>query len=131
MEEYLSYCGYRCDQCPGYHGNIESDEDRRQVQADWVKYYDYKAELEDVECGGCGADTGDGNPNCKVRPCAIEKNVATCAGCGEFACETIQKQMDAIKPIAEKHRDSMPAEDYERYIAPFESEARMKDLRRS
>ncbi|MFC1800373.1 DUF3795 domain-containing protein, partial [Candidatus Eisenbacteria bacterium] len=126
-----SYCGYRCDQCPGYHGNIESDEDRKRVQADWIKYYDHKEELEEVDCKGCKASPGDGNPNCKVRPCAIEKGVATCAACGEFACETIQKQIDAIKPIAAKHRDSMPTDDYERYIAPYESEARLRNLRQS
>ena len=129
MEEVLSYCGYRCDQCPGYHVNIKSDEDRKRVQADWIKYYDHRAELEEVDCMGCKASPGDGNPKCKVRPCAIEKNVATCAECEEFACEIIQKQMDAIKPIAEKHRDSMPAEDFERYIAPYESEKRLRDMR--
>jgi 5-methylcytosine-specific restriction endonuclease McrA len=129
MEELLSYCGYRCDQCPGYHGNIESDEDRKRVQADWVKYYDHKVEVEEVDCRGCKAGLRDGNPNCKVRPCAIEKGVATCAECGDFACETIQKQMDAIKPIAEKHRDSMPVDDIRRYIAPYESEGRLRNLR--
>ena len=129
MEEILSYCGYRCELCPGYHENIESDEDRKRVQADWIKYYDHKAELEEVDCRGCKAGPRDGNPNCKVRPCAKEKDVATCAECDEFACETIQKQMDAIKPIAEKHRDAMPAEDYQRYIAPYESEERLRKLR--
>ena len=78
---------------------------------------------------GCKAGLRDGNPACKVRPCAIEKGVSTCAGCEEFACETIQKQMDAIKPIAEKHRDSMPVDDIRRYIAPYESEGRLRNLR--
>ena len=88
-----------------------------------------KEELEEVDCKGCKAGLRDGNPNCKVRPCAIEKGVVTCAECGEFSCETIRKQMDAIKPIAEKHRDSMPAEDVQRYIAPYESEKRLRRLR--
>ncbi len=129
MEELLSYCGYRCDQCPGYHENIESDEDRKRIQADWVKYYDHKVEAEEIDCQGCKAGLRDGNPNCKVRPCAIEKGVATCAECGEFACETIQKQMDAIKPIAKKHSDTMPAGDYQHYIAPYESEDRLRRFR--
>lgn len=130
MEEVLSYCGYRCDLCPAYHKNLKSDDDRKRVSRDWVKYYDHREEPDNVECRGCSAGVRDGNPNCKVRPCAIEKGVKTCAECDEFACEKIVKQMGAIEPIAEKHRDSMPAEDYERYIAPYLSRPRLQEIKR-
>ena len=129
MEEVLSYCGYRCDLCPAYYENLKSDDDRKRVRDDWIKYYDHRAELEDVDCKGCKSGPRDGNPNCKVRPCAIEKGVKTCADCDEFACEKIVKQMDAIKPIAEKFAGTMPSEDYERYIAPYESEGRLRKLK--
>lgn len=129
MEEMLSYCGYRCDLCPAYYANLRSEEDRKRVSDDWVKYYDHRAEPGEVECKGCKAGVRDGNPNCKVRPCAIEKGVKTCAECDEFACDVIVKQMEAIKPIAEKHRDSMSAEDYQRYIIPYLSEERLRNLR--
>jgi hypothetical protein len=128
MPEILSYCGYRCDLCPAYHENIKSDEDRERVRGDWIKYYNHRAEVEEVDCRGCAAVPRDGNPNCVVRPCAVEKGVATCADCDEFGCERIVKQMKAIVPIAEKHRDSMPPEDYRRYVAPYESEKRLRDL---
>lgn len=130
MREILSYCGYRCDLCPAYRENLKSDEDRARVREDWIKYYDHRVDLDEVDCRGCAAGLKDGNPNCKVRPCAIEKGVATCADCDEFACEKIAKQMNAIEPIAEKHCDSMPPEDYQRYIAPYESEKRLRDLRK-
>lgn len=128
MEEILSFCGYRCDLCPAYCANLRSDEDSKRVSNDWIKYYDHRAEPGEVECKGCRGGVRDGNPDCKVRPCAIQKGVNTCAECDEFACEKIVKQMDAIKPIAEKHRDSMSAEDYQRYIAPYLSEARLRNL---
>jgi hypothetical protein len=129
MVEMLSYCGYRCDLCPAFHGNLNSDEDRKRLSADWVKYYDHHEKPEDVDCKGCRAGVREGNTNCVVRPCAIERGVATCAECDEFACEKIQKQMDAIKPIAEKHGGSMPPGDYDRYVAPYESEERLGKLR--
>jgi hypothetical protein len=129
MGENLSYCGYRCDLCPAYHENLKSDEDRKRVSGDWDKYYDHHEEPENVDCKGCKAGVREGNVNCVVRPCAIEKGVPTCAECGKFACEIIQKQMDAIKPIARKHRDTMPPEDYDRYVAPYESEERLRKLK--
>lgn len=126
MAEILSYCGYRCDLCPAYHENLESDEDRERVREDWIKYYNHEAEIDEVECKGCMAGPREGNPNCQVRPCAIDKGVATCAECSEFACEMIVRQMNAIVPIAEKHAGSMSSEDYQRYIAPYESEKKLR-----
>lgn len=129
MEENLSYCGYRCDLCPAYAGNLKTDEDRERVSRDWAKYYDHHEEPANVECRGCKAGPEEGNSSCKVRPCAIERGVSTCAECDDFGCEVIQKQMDAIKPIAQRHAGTMPPEDFDRYIAPYESEERLRKLR--
>ena len=96
------------------------------MREDWIKFYDHEVESHEVDCRGCKAGPRDGNPNCKVRPCAVEKGVATCAECEAFACEMIVKQMNAILPIAEKHSGSMSPEDYERYVAPYESEKRLR-----
>lgn len=118
MAEVLSYCGYRCDRCPAYHANLTSDDDRKRVQEGWIKYYDHRVEVNEVDCRGCSAGPREGNPDCRVRPCAVEKGLRTCADCDEFACDKIARQMDAIKPIAQKHGEAMPPEDYERYISP-------------
>jgi hypothetical protein len=129
MKEVLAYCGYRCDRCPGYRENLRSPEDKRKVSEAWAKYYDYKIEPEKVTCHGC-LEAGEApNPNCKVRPCAIEKGVRNCAECYDFICEKLRKQIDAIKPIAEKHGQMMPPEDFERYIRPYGSEGRLRRLR--
>jgi hypothetical protein len=128
-EEVLSYCGYRCDLCPAYHKNLRSDDDRERVSRDWLRYYDHAEEPENVECKGCRSGPAEGNPGCRVRPCAMDRDAYTCAECDEFACEKIRRQMDAIKPIAERHRGSMSAADYENYIAPYESEDRLRKMR--
>jgi hypothetical protein len=129
MKEVLSYCGYRCDQCPALRENLKSDDDRRRVSEDWIKYYDLRVDPGDVDCDGCVAAKEAPNPNCKVRPCAIEKGVENCARCGDFICDKLGKQIDGVEPIAEKHAESMPPGDYERYIAPYRSEARLRKLR--
>ncbi|MGD9403217.1 MAG: DUF3795 domain-containing protein [bacterium] len=129
MEERLSYCGYRCDLCPAYVENLKTDEDRERVSRDWAKYYDHHEDPADVDCKGCKAGLEEGNTTCKVRPCAIERGASTCAECGDFACDVLQKQMDAIKPIAQRHAGTMPPEDFERYVAPYKSEERLRNLR--
>lgn len=129
MKEMLSYCGYRCDRCPAYHENLRSDEDRQRVSQAWAKYYDHKVEPHEVDCKGCVKSLEAPNPNCKVRPCAIERGLETCAGCDDFICASLRKQIDAIKPIAEKYAGTMPPEDVERYIRPYQSEERLRKLR--
>ena len=129
MKEILSYCGYRCDLCPAHRGNLKDDDDRRKVSEDWIKYYDLKVEPCEVDCDGCVAASEAPNPNCKVRPCAMERGVENCARCDDFVCEKIRRQIDAVEPIATKHAESMPPEDHERYIAPYRPEARLRKIR--
>jgi hypothetical protein len=128
MRQVLSYCGYRCDRCPAYRENLKSPEGRRKVSEAWAKYYDYRVEPAQVDCDGCPEASEAPNPNCKIRPCAIEKGLPNCAHCSDFICEKLMKQMDAIKPIAERNAQTMPPEDYERYIRPYESEERLRKL---
>ncbi len=129
MKEILGYCGYRCDLCPAYRENLKTPEDRQRVSEAWERYYDYKIDPEKVPCDGCIGACQAPNPNCKVRPCAIGKGVSTCAECDEFICGRLKKQIEAIKPIAEKHGRTMPPEDYQRYIHPYESEERLRRRR--
>ena len=129
MKEVLSYCGYRCDLCPAYKENLESAEDRKKVSGNWRRYYDLEVEPEEVDCLGCLQASEAPNPKCQVRPCAIGRNLRNCAECDDFICRKLRKSIDAIKPIAEKHEGTMPAEDYQKYIYPYESEALLRKLR--
>ena len=130
MTVRLSYCGYRCDLCPSYKRNLQSDADRVRVGEDYRKYYGLEMAPEDIECDGCLGDGDVANPKCPVRPCAISRGVQTCAECEDFACANLRKVMDGIQPIVDKHGESMPREDYDRYIRPFLSEERLEELRR-
>ncbi len=130
MAEVLSYCGYRCDQCPAFRKNLRTPEDRKKVAEGWEKYYDYRIKPEKVDCDGCSAAQEAPNPSCEVRPCAIDRSLRHCAECDDFVCDKLMKQMRAIRWIADSHGPTMPAEDYQRYIAPYESEERLHKLRR-
>lgn len=42
MGEILSKCGYRCDLCPAYTGNIGGEEDRMKVSRDWKRLFGFE-----------------------------------------------------------------------------------------
>ncbi len=128
----LSKCGYRCDLCLAYKGNIEK-EDKRQILSDgWFKYFGFRIEPEDIMCEGC---VSCDNPklidnNCPVRPCVISKDIKNCAYCGEYICEKLLLRIvDYDEKINFDHSD-IPDEDYENIVKPYESKKRLEEIRK-
>ncbi len=130
MAELQGYCGYRCDLCPAYKANLRTREDRERVSRDWKRYFSSKVALEEIGCEGCLKASDTPNKECLVKPCAIDRGVKSCAECNDFVCEKLRARLDAIKPIAERHAQGMPAGDYDRYIRPYEAEERLLKLNR-
>jgi hypothetical protein len=130
MMVLLGYCGYRCDLCPAHKGNLHTYADRVKVSQDFRKYYGIEIEPDGVACDGCLQSRDAPNPNCPVRPCAIERGHKTCVLCKEYGCEKLQQTMNAIRPIAAERAQSMPADDYERDVRPFIIKDRLDELRR-
>ena len=125
MAEVLARCGYRCDLCPGYAGNIQSFEDRQKVSDGWFKYYGFRIEPEQIRCDGCR----DENPHarridgqCKVRTCAIGRGLDTCAKCKERPCQELKDKMVTLSCVVSKSGQPVPKEDYERFVRPYEIE---------
>jgi hypothetical protein len=123
----LSPCGYRCDLCPAYRKNLVSQKDREKVSEAWAGYFGRIVNPDEIQCDGCLESCEAPNPNCRVRPCVLEKKLASCAECDEFICEKLRKQMEAIVPVAEKHSRCMPIADFKEYFRPYISEFWKKD----
>jgi hypothetical protein len=66
--------------------------------------------------GGCG------NPECRIRPCAIEKGVALCGLCPEYPCEKIRGFADHY-PMILKLNDLAREIGLEAWITEMESRA--------
>lgn len=134
MKEKISFCGYRCELCPAYKGNITCEEDRQKVSDGWFKHYGFRIPAEEIYCDGCLADDSS-NPRridseCKVRRCALERKVATCAHCDDFICEKLSEKIINKKKIAERVGGSIADKDYERFVKPYDSTKILEDLRR-
>lgn len=112
----IAFCGISCLDCPAYKATIANDNELRKSVAETWSSDEFPLAAKDVNCLGC-VDLD--NPvmcfvgKCKVRKCAAEKGVGTCASCGDYACEILQevwnhtgdgearKNLDAIRKTME------------------------------
>jgi len=67
-EPVIAYCGINCAVCPD--GRFR------------------------VSCDGCPSTSGRistyASQTCKVRPCALDKNIKNCAYCSSYGCEKLR-----------------------------------------
>lgn len=98
METSIAYCGLICSTCPIHLVTNEPDKSRQKVLRESIaelcfKEYGMDLQPEDItDCDGCRADTGrlfSGCLSCKIRKCAIRKNILNCAFCSDYACEIL------------------------------------------
>jgi hypothetical protein len=82
----LAYCGLYCGACSF---KVAFDEQNRQHLKEMpAKYDQYKnAELE--FCPGCRLDHQRGS--CKIRNCAISKDLTNCGECIDFPCAILKE----------------------------------------
>jgi hypothetical protein len=108
MAKGIAYCGINCDECINGDGKSYAlaegllqnmnkcclDQWQEQVPRD--EEFDYpslkkglKWIAKNMKCDGCKA--GDGDPECKIRKCAVEKDVENCGACAELPCTIIEE----------------------------------------
>lgn len=95
MERIIAYCGLVCTDCQAYIATQANDFEALQRLAERARdeFGVEDATAESSECDGCL--TNDGRQigycaTCEIRACAIERGIANCAYCGEYACETLE-----------------------------------------
>lgn len=134
MKEKISFCGYRCELCPAYNDNITSEEDRQKVSDGWFKYYGFRIPPEEICCDGCLAENCPNprriDPECEVRACALQREVANCAHCDDFMCEKLLKKIIYPKKISERVGGSIPQKDFESFVKPYDGKTILENIRR-
>ena len=134
MKEKTGFCGYRCEMCPAYKDNITGDKDRQKASDGWFKYYGFRIPPEEIYCDGCRAeDSGNPrriDPECEVRACALHRKLPNCAHCDDFMCEKLSKKMIDTEKIAERVGGSIPQEDSDRFVKPYDSAKVLADIRK-
>ena len=93
MDKMIAYCGLVCTECPAYIATQANDREQlEKVATQWSVEYNATLTADDCMCDGCLSTTGHhiGHcDECKIRACAIEKNVRNCAHCLDYPCDEL------------------------------------------
>ena len=93
MKVELSYCGLSCDKCQAGTATRKGDRDMlARTAREWSKAFGSRYTVEDVTCDACKSPSARKSRycrECKVRPCAQGRGLGTCAGCGDYPCDTL------------------------------------------
>ncbi len=100
--DFLAYCGLYCKLCSiGTRVPKQAALLRETMQKSGYEYFgefaysDFKpfwktlAELSEIRMDDCRCRNGCGDPECRIRTCAVERNLESCAFCENFPCEHI------------------------------------------
>ena len=100
LYERVAFCGLDCNGCPIRWATQEQDREMQKKMREAIvrfgrEHYGMEMKPEDItDCDGCRAETGrlfSGCMSCAIRKCAKEKHIPSCAACGEYACEKLEK----------------------------------------
>jgi len=92
-EPLLAYCGLSCAKCPAYVATQTDDQALRIKTAQEWSSEEFSVSPDDLVCDGCTTAAGKlwtWCTQCAVRVCASKRQVATCATCPDYGCETLE-----------------------------------------
>lgn len=113
MEKMIGICGITCTDCPAYIATQKNDDDERKKVAELWSTDEYHLKPEDINCYGCFSDKSkviSFAHDCEVRNCGLEKDLKSCAHCGEYPCEKLEKIIGKVpeaKATLEEMRKSI------------------------
>jgi hypothetical protein len=94
MTEMIAFCGLECDACPAYLATQEDDDEKRaEVAALWSKMFKADIKPDHINCDGCHTKGGRSFHHCavcEIRKCGIKRQVANCAFCDDYVCDTLE-----------------------------------------
>jgi hypothetical protein len=109
MSEMIAYCGLDCAECNAFKATLAKDSEwKKQLAKKWSEGLKVEFKPEDIDCDGCMSDRISGwcRKICKMRPCAEEREVKTCAHCGDYPCGKL-KEFLSKEPIATKNLETI------------------------
>ncbi len=109
MSYMIAYCGLNCAECNAFKATQAEDSERKkQLAKKWTEGLKVEFRPEDIDCDGCMSNRISGwcQRICKIRPCAEERKVKTCALCDDLQCEKL-KEFLSEEPVAKKNLEEI------------------------
>ena len=112
MSEIIAACGLACHTCPAYQATQANDAAKvAEVAAAWSREYKADIKPEHVWCDGCmsaGERKCAHAGECAIRACALDRKLANCGLCDDYACDKVRGLLDAV-PAARATLDDIRA----------------------
>ena len=123
MAPIIARCGYRCDLCPAYKGNIQGPEDRQRTSDGWFKHFGFRIPPDRINCDGCLDERPEArriDVKCPIRPCAVGRGVETCGLCPKCGCRHCRSRDVTREKVEKRLGAPLAPEDYRRFVLPYE-----------
>jgi hypothetical protein len=121
-DEMVGYCGYSCHLCAA---RSDDPEVRRRLVDGWRTIFGHEHyTAENVRCDGCRSGGRVADRECRARPCAEERGVASCAACEEFPCDKMRHLMasrEGLLIFCVRGKTALSEADYDLCARQFES----------
>lgn len=95
MEKMIAHCGQDCKECDAYKATANNNNElRRKTAKEWSEMLGKELKPEDIKCMGCRSTSEavyQQVPVCKIRACALEKRMETCADCDSYICGALNE----------------------------------------
>jgi len=109
MSGMIAYCGLDCSKCDAFKATQAKDlERKKELAKQWTEGLNVGFGPEDIDCNGCMSYRISGwcRRICKIRPCAEQRKVKTCAHCDDYLCEKLEKFLSK-EPVATKNLEEI------------------------
>ncbi|OPY33695.1 MAG: hypothetical protein A4E32_00620 [Methanomassiliicoccales archaeon PtaU1.Bin124] len=121
----MARCGFQCDRCPMFDGNIKDQKDRAVASAGWRHYWNLSVPVNDVRCKGCLEPRGEGyeypDKACKIKVCAEDKKLDHCGQCKDYPCSMMSQRLQYCDMVIETNLARANDSDRAKFLEPFDA----------
>ncbi|KPK93729.1 MAG: hypothetical protein AMJ88_07015 [Anaerolineae bacterium SM23_ 63] len=101
MNQMIAFCGIDCHECGVLIATRENDDaKRREVAELWSNEFNADIQPQDINCVGCLSKGGvlfSHCYECEIRKCGMEKGIANCAYCTDYACNKLEGLLSMVQ----------------------------------
>lgn len=124
----LTMCGYCCDMCKAFVGNIRKKDEREILSGYWKRYYDLDIPVENMNCDGClckRADARRVDDACPVRACVQERKLSDCSECESYPCKTFLTRK-GLSHAEANEIEELDIPGYYEYLGAYDNHSRLE-----
>jgi hypothetical protein len=94
MDDYVAYCGLKCNKCHAFIATQNNDIAAiKEIAQRWGQQDNQNYSIEDIRCNGCRSNVLNKHCyRCNIRSCGVEKGLQNCGKCDDFICDKLQDE---------------------------------------